>query len=323
MKKIIAQVNHPGIEKGFNDVKIIKYNLTSFLKLGNKWIRDWNTDETHYRKLILNRGYYLNNLNGVEQEDELLFWGEWEAPSVFQPLVKGAFARGISSPLLTDDNVGDLQNTDPYVFGDHFKYAICSQKGVMTKLAADSLVLFGTTTDKDFILDTVFVVKDSEIASSVQKNQAKDYTTTYKKVTLDKISDFYLTDKCKSLKNRIYIGKTWKEDKEYFSFVPCKIANNDSLKKGIEKLCIPFESNKLSFVVSRQKVGHPYKHFIGRNEKEIWKELVDFVLEQGYSLGTFFEEPGYRNDFILDKNRFSDKNTEKKTKTIKEKNKIC
>jgi hypothetical protein len=323
MKKIIAQVNHPGSEIEFNVAKIAKQNLNTFLKLGDKWIRDWNTDEMHYRKLILNRGYYLNNLNGVEQEDELLFWGEWEAPSVFQPLENGAFASGIHSPFLTDDNFGRLQNTDPYVFGDYFKYAICSQNGVMTQLAADSLVLFGTTTDKGFILDTVFVVKDSEIASSIQKNQAENYTSTYKKVTLDKISDCYLTDKCKSLKNRIYIGKTWKEDKEYFSFVPCKIANNDSLKKGIEKLCIPFESNKLSFSISSQKVGHPYSHFIGRNEKEIWRELVDYTIDQGYFLGTYFEETTYRNDIVLDKNRFADTISEKKSITKKEKNTIC
>lgn len=292
MRKLIVQVNHPGLEKAFNNK-----SPNGFTKMGELWVRNWNSEDRHFRKLLIQEGKYINSLYDKEQVSELMFWGEWEADSIFTPLDKGNHAFGIHKPFISKDKSNDLQNTDPYVFGSNFKYAICSQRGVMTQLDIDSLVLFGTTTDNGFHLDTVFVVKDSESAASVYKSKAAKYTPEYKKVTLDRISGCYLTSKCKSLKNRIYLGKSWVEDHSYFSFVPSKPLNKTLLNQGMEKLCIPFESDKLSFVISRQKVGHPYTHFVNRNPKEIWNELVAFTLEKGFSLGTFFSEPNYLKIF--------------------------
>lgn len=58
-------------------------------------------------------------------------------------------------------------NTDPLVFGDCFLYSLCKQvqrKGTRatptTNLERGSIVLFGSTKGKRFVVDTVFVVAD-------------------------------------------------------------------------------------------------------------------------------------------------------------------
>ena len=293
MKKIIVQLNHPGPEKKYNAEMYAKEKYPSYVMYNGQLIRDWNTENIHYRKLILNSGKYLDCLSSDEKNAELIFWGEWEAPSVFIPFENKEIAQGLHCPIVVDETNSLLQNTDPYVFGSNFKYAICSQTGVMTQLAEGSLVLFGSTSSVGFLLDTVFVVKNSEIANSVYQNQASNYSKVYKKVTLDCLGNCYLTDKCTSSKNRIYSGKSWSEDKNYFSFVPCKIADSDSQSNGIEKLIIPHEFSDLSFNITRQRQGHPYNHFKGYKPEDVWLELIQFVLSKGFYIGTYLEEPTF------------------------------
>lgn len=155
---IAVQLNHPCSEKSFVIGK-------GYSRNGGKIIREWNNDilpknkRPHYRKFILNEGEYIYNLNSIPQKGDLLFWGEWEGHSIFNPINMGkGIPNGIHYPYHSIVNRGH-QNTDPYIFGDYFKYAICNQTGIMYSLDPESLILFGTTTDCGFILDTVFVVK--------------------------------------------------------------------------------------------------------------------------------------------------------------------
>lgn len=187
------------------------------------------------------------------------------------------------------------QNTDPYIFGNCFKYSICSQKGIATTLDEDSLILFGTTTGKGFLLDTVFAVSISESAQSVSKNNAANYTEIYRQETLEQLGDIYLGLNTIA-KNRIYKSKTWWNNgqKDFFSYVPCKVDNN----QRTDKVIIPFELNNKK-LMAKQKVGHPYGHVANYSVKQLWRIITDLVLEQGFYLGIKFEEPPINDSLAI------------------------
>lgn len=198
-----------------------------------------------------------------------------------------------------------IQN--PYVFGDYFKYSVCSQKGVTTCLDKNSLVLFGTTTAKGFLLDTVFIVDNSETAMSVKENNGSNYSRTYKEETLETLNHIYFDNQSPS-KNRIYKSKTWweSERKDFFSYVPCKINDNPIS----DKVLIPFEY-KGKKLMSSQRVGHPYNHFTSYNREELWSIITTLVLEQGFFLGIKFDEPASNNSLARN-NAINSQNTKDK-----------
>jgi hypothetical protein len=280
MPLLKIQLNHPGEQKPF----IIGSGYQSF---NNLIIREWNNDPKHYRKFIKNSGDYLQNLNSKPQRNSLLFWVEWEGNSEFTPFAGGiGFPNGTHVPFHSI-LIRGIQNTDPYVFGKYFKYAICSQTGVMCNLLADSLILFGTTKDIGFELDTVFVVRNHESAQNVYLNNASNYTLIYREETLEQLGQTYLGPN-PSLNNKIHRGQTWWENKDYFSFVPCKVDNGLSFKKVV--LQIP--------PMGKQKVGHPYHHFDNINHIQLWKLIVKEVLKQGFYLGIRFNEPQINNAIL-------------------------
>jgi hypothetical protein len=176
------------------------------------------------------------------------------------------------------------ENTDPYVFGDFFKYATCSQTGKLTSLDPNSLILFGTTTDNGFELDTVFVVKTFEEAKGLSDNYSKSYSSVYFEETLAPLGEEYFISQ-----KRLYHGLTWWDNKNYFSFVPCRVDNNEGFKKAL--LTIP--------PMAKQKVGHPYSHLNRKNNIELWDSIVNEVIKQGFCLGIRFTEPPI-NDKLLE-----------------------
>lgn len=279
-----VQLNHPGNQKHFAVGK-------GYQKVNDLIIREWNDDPRHYRKFIKNGGEYLTSLTNKPQSGKLLFWGEWEGNSDFTPCGNGngipnGIPNGIHLPFHSV-LISGRQNTDPYVFGEYFKYAICSQTGVMCHLLANSLILFGTTKDIGFELDTVFVVRTIESAQHVFLNNALNYTLVYREETLEQLGQTYLGPNS-SLYIKIYRGQTWWENKDYFSFVPCKV--DDGI--GFKKVVLPIPP------MGKQKVGHPYHHFDNKNHIQLWKLIVKEVFRQGFYLGIRFDEPQI-NDEIL------------------------
>jgi hypothetical protein len=130
-------------------------------------IKRWNTGE-HRRSFLLSRGRYVAGPDDVaEKAATLAFWGEWEAPARTFP-VTSKHARAIHLPC-TPRYCADacLQNTDPFVFDGPFLYSCCKQlrrNGQATylrNLSRGDVVLFGSHRSGLFLLDTVFVVRDS------------------------------------------------------------------------------------------------------------------------------------------------------------------
>ncbi len=147
--QFVVQFPHPGYEHN----------------PGNARRQPWNTGD-HRRKFLCNPGHYVSE-DGSLAAGSLVFWGEWEAPSIPKHTWarKDPLPRFLQVPVWEYPTAGERrQNTDPWVFGDSFRYSNCGQlrRGrALQELTPGSIVLFGSTIGPEFVIDTVFVVKDS------------------------------------------------------------------------------------------------------------------------------------------------------------------
>ena len=305
MRSLKVQLIHPGKQKPFNLRK-------GYILLSNSQIvREWCNDEKynpipgskkafeHYRKFIQNQGQYLSSIKSKPKEADLLFWGEWEGHSIFNPLPNSdrkRFPNGIHRPFHSILNKG-AQNTDPYVYGDYFKYAVCLQKGALTKLPPLSLILFGTTYIKlnAFYLDTVFVVDSSVPAKKVMTTGASAYSRTYREATLNQL-DEYNGNTLSEVK--LYHGLTWWDNNKYFSFVPSKANPN----RGFERLRIDLGDPLFSLAGNTQ--GYSYLPKCSLSPQELWEKIALRCFKEGFVLGIRFQEPEINNTILDSVSRF-------------------
>jgi hypothetical protein len=281
-----VQLNHPGNEKPF---KIGK----GYQKVDGLIIREWNDDPRHYRKFIKNEGEYLTSLNGESQKGTLLFWGEWEGNSVFAPINNGKGSpNGIHAPFHSK-LIRGLENTDPYIFGEYFKYVTCKQSGQVSLLDNFSLILFGSVypTKNAFYLDTVFVVKSHETASEICYNGACNYSLTFREETLEQLENEYLGPN-PSLSKKLYHGLAWWDNKEYFSFVPCRLQGNESFDR------FKLDLNDPWYNLSSNPTGKSFMRNCKGSHQETWKRIAEMAIEQGFYLAIRLNEPS-KNDEIL------------------------
>jgi hypothetical protein len=277
---LVVQLNHPGTELEFK-----RLNRDYFEENG-KIIRAWNTRKTHFRKFICHKGEYINSIGEMPIKSDLLFWGEWEGYSEFVPS-ETEVITGTHFPFYRSCKglEGNIQNTDPYIYGDEFKYATCKQKGKLLNLEKGSLILFGSSYSYGFVLDTVFVVGSCETKKSVYENDAKNYTEIYRNATLQHIG--YLNNNEPNNKS-IYSGVTYSENKEIFSYAPCKSMSKDN-EVGFPRVTFDFNELGLDFCSNYSCVKYLSKD---RSQTyNIWKKITDKVIKDGYSLGLNFEEP--------------------------------
>jgi hypothetical protein len=295
MPLLKVQLNHPGAQKRFKLGK-------DYFFLNNRIIREWNSDGNHYRKFIQNKGFYLSSLDIQPNEADLFFWGEWEGYSTFSTLMNNdlrIYPNGIHKPFHSILN-RKSQNTDPYIYGDFFKYATCKQTGQLCNLYPSSLILFGSTYPElnAFYLDTVFVVKSGDPATNVCKTSASDYSLVYKEETLERLlnrsGNEYLGPHPSPTK-KLYHGQSWWDNQNYFSFVPSRINNDHG---GFERLKIALDNPVLN--LSRYQSGKSYLANCQLSPEGVWKEIVKISFEQKYLLGIRFEEPA-NGDHYLDK----------------------
>jgi hypothetical protein len=283
MKKIIVQLNHPGRQKSFR--------MGDGYSIQNEKIyRLWNSSIIHFRKFIINDGFFVNDVSDKEpQKSDLYFWGEWEGRSYFEPIKNSDYnilPNGLHRPFHSaPENL--KQNTDPYIFGEYFKYAFCKQTGALNNLSEDSLILFGSTYPSlgKFYIDTVFVVKTYESAIDVCANSAANYTRTYKEQTLDRLGKEY-RGRNPSSNKKLYHGKTWYDNSEYFSFVPCKLRQE---LNGFERFYL--ELKNPIFQLSKNPTGKSFLKNCAHSPEELWKQIVVEAVKQGFVLGINFSEP--------------------------------
>jgi hypothetical protein len=212
MALLAVQLNHPGSQKPF---KIGK----GYVKNGDAIVREWNSDRSHYRKFLEVEGQFIGLAGDKPISEKLHLWGEWEGHSFFSPL-QGYDPNGIHRPVHDVGRVGS-QNTDPYIYGPNFYYAVCKQRGQLTRLEPGSLILFGSSFKGGFALDTVFVVDSWETVHEVAKSGDSAYSSIYREATLERLGDIYSAPAPRSAL-RLYGSRTYQQDPNLFSYVPCK-----------------------------------------------------------------------------------------------------
>lgn len=281
------QLNHPGHQKPFKLGH--GYRL-----IGIHTIREWSNEPVHFRKFIQNNGLYVNGLKDLQpSQADFYFWGEWEGNSYFNEFPNADYRilpNGLHK-LFHSTKIRGLQNTDPYIYGDNFKYCVCKQTGRLTKLILNDLILFGTVVPSlnKFYIDTVFIIKDHNSSANVQATGGAPYSQVYKEQTLEQLNE-YLKVPTYANNNKVYQSKTWWDDKEYFSFVPCKLDYNSV---GFERLFI--ELSNQTFLLSRNPTGKSFLRNCTLSSKDLWKEIVRISIEQGFVLGVKFDEPIFDN----------------------------
>jgi len=191
-------------------------------------MKTWDTDQhEHRRKFMRMSGGWRSHADEPTCEGEIVFWGEWEAASAVEPIterVSGGpqwihhpFYNGIDDAPLQ----GIRQNTDPFVFGDHFLYTYCRQPDNrhLRRLAPGSLILFGSTFKRQFVLDTCFVVgaRLPHTRDDYHETAAPHAPPMFRETTLDPMYQ-QMSKSC-----TLYLGATpdLPATNGTFSFVPC------------------------------------------------------------------------------------------------------
>ena len=285
-------------------------NGASYVQFKNDFIRSgylpWN-DGIHRRKFFNINGSYVDGSNQLHENEKVFFWGEWEAPSSFTsnfpakpypPFIHhllhahdpGSYINNSNvivpnmPPGFTHASKSGLQNTDPYVFGKHFIYSNCKQKGKLKVLAPGSVILFGSSVDKKFVLDTVFVVSDS-INYTLDKEESffdgliADgwISRTFYNVTIKALQQDPAIANHNNLLT-LYKGATYgKPVDRMYSFFPC---SNKAR----------FNRPELTGLGINPKLTRGTK-YIKILSKKAWTEVVRQVSKQNLMLGVFAEEP--------------------------------
>jgi hypothetical protein len=191
-----------------------------------------------------------------------------------------------------------LQNTDPFVFGDHFHYAGCQQyrKGHPTqlqRLPRGSIVLFGSCVGRtSFVLDTLLVVDRSIEHSYLQLDSVQQQVSrTYADVTLRPwyagIDAGFGGDP--NTCYRLYWGATPTKPVEgMFSFFPALL--EQEAPNGFPRPTIRIDGAITNHLSQGFKVTPASAELI----ESWWKRIRDQVYRQGLRLGTAADLPDRR-----------------------------
>ena len=272
----IIQFPHPGVEHVPKDSEM-----------------GWNV-KRHRRKFLVNAGRMVVRNGSTTYEGLLTFWGEWEPPSSIKQRWKHRrdYPTVLHKPYWIDRApVKDQQNTDPWIFGSQFLYSNCKQitpKGnpsAMQELTPGSMILFGSTLNHRFLLDTVFVV--GEILS------------TFRPIDFPKIgSDAFQACTIRSLASleprkseatfTLFVGAS--PEKPFggmFSFTPSRRASNPDAR-------FPRPNLKLHGVINPFSTQSPRGVNVVVPSLEVhstWLSVVEQVESHELELGTNLEVP--------------------------------
>jgi hypothetical protein len=183
----------------------------------------WNKGK-HRRKFLRCTGRYADG-DGATRSALVVFWGEWEPPSyvIKQWSKDGHLPRFLHDPVWEYSTDREpRQNTDPWVFGDCFVYSNCKQLSqyALRTLTRGTVILFGSGLNADFVLDTVFVVRDSQ--RLLPKHPPK-VDEPFRVCTIEPLAS---DAKCSGDAFVLYRGATFDAPVEgMYSFVPCRPAD--------------------------------------------------------------------------------------------------
>jgi len=255
---------------------------------GNASRQPWNRCK-HRRKFLRSDGRYVTRIvTDSPCEAALVFWGEWEPPSyIIDRWPKdGDLPRFLHDPVWEYPMDRDArQNTDPWVFGECFRYSNCKQQSqaALRKLAPGSIILFGSSLDGNFVGDTVFVVRDSQRFRPAQPPDADD---AFRVCTIQSL----LTDAgCSGDEFILYRGATHGAPVYgMYSFVPCR--REDSKKLQFCRPPIMLPACYLNPASTQSPSGAKEPRSI-TELCQLWENVRQQVLDADCLLGISFSTP--------------------------------
>ena len=280
-------------------------------RLAAPGIKAWTkVEEGHGRKFLRSPGRFLAAMGAAPVEDEIGFWGEWEAQSeaeaIGNPVPHGP--RWIHRPFWARPaSYAGLHNTDPFVFGDRFHYTGCLQHTKhgptqLRHLSRGSVILFGSKRPgrPEFTLDTVFVVADfvDHARRDYKRTLAKIVSDTYAAVTLapwygetngcrPPVSEHGCNAPEPERSYRLYLGATFANPVAgMFSYFPC--VTGDGIGRGFARpaICLP---EVITPTMTQNKRLNPRQCV--DEIIPLWDEVVRQVTARGLALGIQAELP--------------------------------
>lgn len=256
----------------FHSLKEPGYGRITKAILGRSSSCLWNTTLSHHRKFIKRQGQYLDR--GILHDANLYFWGEYEPESNYiinSSITPKAVHSSLTSVRHTAVPTNAL-NTDPYVFGEHFKH-ICCRMGKKVYHPGDVL-LFGNVENQSspnyFFLDTVFVIKEKVLI---------DYSlnmTQYYKAAIEPLLHFG--------KDSFYRGEEYHPGKPYYSFVPCRLVSSPQPSPAYARI----NASALGFTIKKCWYGWTAASIPFSNRH--WKMIQKEVLSSGWLIGTHIDK---------------------------------
>ncbi len=257
-------------------------------------VKEWNlTSRGHARKFLELNGRYLGRGGTKDLHSGAIWaWAEWEPES---EVIADLQATSVGEPerlfrpyWVAKETYAGLHNTDPFIFGG-FYYANCKQAAQpgLKELAPGSVIVFGSRLQGSWVVDTVFVVRDSEDhdARSSSAVASGRVPNGYDEVVL---KPTYAPDPDSSY--RLYFGATVDEPFEgMFSFFP-SIPAGDATGFARPRVALPGFINPDSFRVPRG-AGRSAAVISVERARSLWASARAQIETAGLSLGVFAEMP--------------------------------
>jgi hypothetical protein len=243
----------------------------------------------HDRKFILTRGSLFEpRTERNHQRANIVFWGEWEGPSVFWKLESPGKPKPsiVHAPFRPErPPTESVQNTDPMVFGETFIYSNCLQHAYVTlrTLVPGSIVLFGRHSrvghQPAFSLDTCLVVERVEMRAPLPFGAETYGEDLLADAVLSPLQTEGAVDDF-----TVYFGRTRGVDgASPFSFFPARLFGGRDVLFARPRLS---PSGVLEGVISPDKMQGIKVATVSEAERDaIWQEVVRQVSSDGCALG--------------------------------------
>lgn len=274
---------------------------------------EWNNHLEHRRKFIVSEGRSLDCNNHLI-ENKLAFWDEWEAQSKIKVINKGnkGAPRYFNFPFLDISVPKRFHTTDPFVFGERFRYFICRQQAcfnLLPNLSPGSIILFGSNINRHFCLDTLFVV--SEIKMHYTLYDIKLFASQLNKDAFyyAGIEPVMFNAKCVEEKNEeggclkfpdlkltCYQAVSYDEKESYngiFSFAPCKYYEEEN---PIKSVFVQPEIN-LEFISPTMTRGIKAIEVSYDKVQAYWSNIVEQIRNSNLGLGVRFKMPPFVKNY--------------------------
>jgi hypothetical protein len=269
----VVQFPHPGTEHDMSD----------------RAFRPWQSANAPHRRTFMQApGSYRTSVDGPEIEADVAVWAEWEAEArlltELDPVSGGPSWLCEANPAAQPPELPDgtpAQNTDPFVFGDRFRYTACRQPGnrKLRALGRGSLILFGSSIGGQFVLDTVLVVAGCVDHTVATYRDLPNGATTaqHRRFTLDPWYGWGDTTTF-----RLYLGATPDDPVDgMFSFAPCHVGSGRTSGFARPAIDVPPYTNPNLRQQARSS-GPLEPTAVAR----VWRDVVDCVTADGLALAT-------------------------------------